>query len=98
MIGLLVSSQGFPIGYKIFEGNTSETKTLIPILETFQKKYNLDKPIVLAYATLLSQKNIDALNDYGYQYIIGGRVKNEAEVIKLKIIQLKIEKGKLKEL
>jgi transposase len=32
MIGLLVSSHGYPIGYQIFEGNTSETKTLIPIL------------------------------------------------------------------
>jgi len=35
MIGLLVGSQGYPIGYQIFEGNTSETKTLIPILELF---------------------------------------------------------------
>jgi hypothetical protein len=32
MIGLLVSNQGYPIGYQIFEGNTSETNTLIPVL------------------------------------------------------------------
>ena len=31
MVGLLVSSHGYPIGYQIFEGNTSETKTLIPV-------------------------------------------------------------------
>uniref|UniRef100_UPI003D33958C IS1634 family transposase n=1 Tax=Saccharicrinis sp. 156 TaxID=3417574 RepID=UPI003D33958C len=98
MIGLLVSSQGFPIGYKIFEGNTSETKTLIPVLETFQEKFSLDKPIIVADAALLSQKNIDALNEHGYQYILGGRVKNETEAIKTKIIQLKIEEDKPKEL
>jgi len=56
MIGLLVSSHGYPIGYQIFEGNTSETKTLIPILEAFQKRFDIDKPIIVADANLLSQK------------------------------------------
>lgn len=60
MIGLLVSNHGYPIGYQVFEGNTSETKTLIPLLETFQKRFDIDKPIIVADAALLSQKNIDA--------------------------------------
>jgi transposase len=59
MIGLLVSGHSYPIGYQIFEGNTSETKTLIPILEAFQNKFDIDKPIVVADAALLSKKNID---------------------------------------
>ncbi len=63
MIGLLVSSHGYPIGYQIFEGNTSETKTLIPILESFQKKFDIAKPIIVADAALLSQKNINALRE-----------------------------------
>jgi transposase len=67
MIGLLVSSHGYPIGYQIFEGNTSETKTLIPVLETFQKKFNLAKPIIIADAALLSQKNIEALRTEQYE-------------------------------
>ena len=94
MIGLLVSSQGFPIGYKIFEGNTSETKTLIPILEAFQKKFNMDKPVIVADAAPLSLKNIDALNEHGYKYFLGGRVKNETEAIKAEIVQREIEEGK----
>jgi transposase len=98
MIGLLVSNHGYPIGYQIFEGNTSETKTLIPILEVFQKKFNIDKPIIVADAALLSQKNIDALRENEYEYILGGRIKNETEVIKTKIIALEIEEGKPKQL
>ena len=77
MIGLLVSSHGYPIGYQIFEGNTSETKTLIPILEAFQKRFDIDKPIIVADAALLSQKNINALRENKYEYILGGRLKNE---------------------
>ena len=39
VIGLLVGINGYPIGYEVFEGNTSETKTLIPVLEAFQKRF-----------------------------------------------------------
>ena len=67
MIGLLVSSHGYPIGYQIFEGNTSETKTLIPILEAFRKRFNIDKPVIVADAALLSQKNINALQENKYE-------------------------------
>lgn len=98
MIGLLVSNHGYPIGYQIFEGNTSETKTLIPVLEAFQKKFNIGKPIIIADAALLSQKNINALNEHQYEFILGGRIKNETEEIKTKIIALDIKEDKPKEL
>jgi transposase len=98
MIGLLVSSHGYPIGYQIFEGNTSETKTLIPVLESFQKKFELDKPIIIADAALLSQKNIDALRAGQYEYILGGRLKNETDIFKEKILSLEIKEGKPREL
>jgi transposase len=98
MIGLLVSSHGYPIGYQIFEGNTSETKTLIPVLETFQKKFNLAKPIIIADAALLSQKNIEALRTEQYEYILGGRLKNETQAIKEKILSLEVKENKPREL
>ena len=93
MIGLLVSNHGFPLGYQIFEGNTSETKTLIPVLESFQQKFKIDRPIIVADAAMLSQTNIDALQEYGYQYILGGRIKNESNAVKQQVISLNIEEG-----
>jgi transposase len=98
MIGLLVSNHGYPIGYQIFEGNTSETKTLIPVLETFQKKFDIDKPIIVADAALLSEKNIEALQENGYEYILGARLKNEPEEIKEKALALEVEEDKPQEL
>jgi transposase len=98
MIGLLVSNYGYPIGYQIFQGNTSETKTLIPVLESFQQKFNIEKPIIVADAALLSQKNINCLVANQYKYILGGRIKNETEEIKSKIIALEVKEGKPKEL
>lgn len=98
MIGLLISNHGYPIGYQIFEGNTSETKTLIPVLESFQQKFSIDKPIIVADAALLSQTNINALVQYNYEYILGGRVKNESQEIKQQIITLNIQEGEPREI
>jgi len=98
MIGLLVGKYGYPIGYQIFEGNTSETKTLIPVLEAFQKKFNIEKPIIVADAALLSQKNINALVGNKYEYILGGRIKNETKEIKAKTLALDVKENKPNEL
>jgi transposase len=98
IIGLLVSNYGYPIGYQIFEGNTSETKTLIPILDAFQKKFDIERPIIVADAALLSQKNIDALRENEYEYILGGRLKNETLEIKTKVIALGVDQDRPKEL
>lgn len=98
LIGLLVTAQGYPVGYQLFEGNTAETKTLIPVLEAFQKRFGLHKPIVVADSALLSQKNIDALCQSGYRYILGGRLKNESDPVKLRVLQLGVEEARAGEL
>jgi len=98
MIGLLVAENGYPLGYEIFEGNKAETKTLIPVLEKFRKKFKIEKPIVVADAALLSQRNIDHLTERGYEFILGGRIKNESQQIKEKILTLKITENQLEEI
>ena len=90
MLGLLVGEKGYPIGYELFEGNTFEGKTLIPVLEKFQKKFDLVKPIIIADSGLLSRANIASLKEKNYQYIIGARIKNSTDEIAQKILNLKL--------
>lgn len=87
MLGLLVGKGGFPIGYDIFEGNTFEGKTLIPVLEKIEKKYAVGKPTVVADAGLLSRENIKKLTEAGYHYILGARIKKETGLMKKKILE-----------
>lgn len=94
-LGLLVGLGGYAIGYDIFEGDTYEGHTLIPFLEKISKKFNLSKPIIVADAGLLSNENIKALQEQGYEYIIGGRLKNEPQKIKHLILSKQISDGKL---
>ncbi|MDP2423105.1 MAG: IS1634 family transposase [Bacteroidales bacterium] len=85
-IGLLVGLGGYAIAYDIYEGNTYEGHTLIPFIEKMSEKFKLCKPVVIADAGLLSNENIKALEEKGYEYIIGARVKNESEKIKAQIL------------
>lgn len=87
MLGLLVGQNGYPIGYNIFEGNTFEEHTLLPILEDIQKKYLFKKPVVIADAALLSHKNLKSLDKQKYHFIIGARIKNETDKIKEQILK-----------
>lgn len=93
-LGLLVGLGGYAIGYDIFEGNTYEGHTLIPFMEKISRKFELEKPVVVADSGLLSNENIEALKQNGYQYIIGARIKNESQKIKNKITKLKLTDGK----
>jgi hypothetical protein len=86
MLGLLVGEEGLPIGYDIYEGNTSEGHTLLPALKRIEVKYGLGKPIVVADAALLSKLNIEGLAKEEYPFILAGRIKNESESIKLEIL------------
>ncbi len=94
-LGLLVASGGNPIGYGIYEGNIHEGKTLIPFIKEMAEKHGFDHPIIVADAGLLSTKNIEALAKEGYEYIIGARVKNEAEEIKSAILAKELKDGEL---
>lgn len=95
-IGLLVGLGGYAIGYDIFEGNIYEGDTLIPFIETITKKFNLGKPVVVADAGLLSYKNIEALEDQSYQYIIGARLKNAEGALQQQITRHIGEDGQAK--
>ena len=92
-LGLLVGKNGYPIGYDIFEGNTYEGHTLIPILERFQARFKLDKPIVVADAGLLSKDNLKALKEKGYTFILGARIKNESKIMVQRIRQIELTNG-----
>ena len=86
MLGLLVGRGGYPIAYDIFEGNTFEGKTLIPVLERIAGRYDVGTPVVVADAAMLSHKNLTALEQQGYPFIVAARVRNETQAMQEMIL------------
>jgi transposase len=88
VLGLLVSEDGYPLAYEIFQGNTFEGHTMLPVLDAFKARYGLDKLVIVADSGLLSKSNIADLQDKGYEFILGARIKNESQTIKNQILGL----------
>lgn len=93
VLGLLVSKNGYPLAYDIFEGNKFEGHTMLPIIDTFKGKYNLDQLVIIADSGLLSSSNIDELKAKRYEFILGARIKSESKSTKEKILALKLKNG-----
>lgn len=93
VLGLLVGPGGNPIGYEIHPGNTYEGHTMIPIIEKLQKRFGFPKPIVVADAGLLSKENIRDLEEGGYEYILGARIRSQDERFKDQIASLNLSNG-----
>lgn len=82
ILGLLVSLDGYPLAYCIHEGNKYEGHTMLPVVETFVKEYDLDEFIVVADSGLMNSANVEELERLGYKYIIGAKLKTEKASIR----------------
>ena len=91
-IGLLTTIEGYPLGYEIYEGNKFEGNTLIESLKLLEKKFKLNhKPIVVADRGMFNNCNLIELDNNGYKYIIGAKIKTLSQDIKNQIISLDLK-------
>jgi len=93
ILGLLVSIDGYPLAFEIFEGNKFEGHTMLPVIDAFKEKYQIEKLVIVADSGLLSNKNIKELQEKRYEFILGARIKNENKEIKEKILALNLKNG-----
>ena len=93
VLGLLVSIDGYPLAYEIFEGNKFEGHTMLPIIDAFRIKYNIEKLVIIADSGLLSNANIIDLQAREYEFILGARIRNESRYLKKKILSLNLKNG-----
>jgi transposase len=85
-IGLVVTRDGFPVGYEVFAGNRHDVTTLKEIIETMEKRYGKANRIWVTDRGMASDGNFEFLKEGGRLYIIGanrGQLKDyEEELLK----------------
>ena len=81
VLGLLVSIDGYPLAYSIFNGSQYEGRTMIPVIDDFVRRFSLTDFIIVADSGLLTRKNIDLLKAAGYKFILGRRIKKECSQV-----------------
>ena len=76
-LGLVLTESGFPKRSKIFEGNVSESKTLLDMLKQFDNdnKESFERKTVIIDAGIATEENLNMLKVSGYDYICVARNK-----------------------
>jgi hypothetical protein len=68
MLGVVQTSDGLPIYHEVFAGNTAESPTLLPTLQTVLLRYpTIRRVILVADRGLLSLDNLEALSEIKLQ-------------------------------
>jgi transposase len=93
ILGLLVSYGGYPLAYHMHKGDTYEGNTMLPIVDAFKSRFDLNNLMVIADAGLINKTNIETLQTQKYEFIIGARIKVESAQIKEKIKNHKFTNG-----
>jgi hypothetical protein len=70
-IGLVVSEDGFPIGYEVFAGNRQDSTTVRSIVESLEKKYGALDRVWVMDRGMVSEENLKFLRARGGHYIVG---------------------------
>lgn len=70
-IGLVVTIEGLPIGYEVFDGNRADVTTLDDMIELMEKKYGKANRVWVFDRGVVSEENLLELRKRNAYYIVG---------------------------
>jgi transposase len=70
-IALVVSFDGFPLGYEVFPGNMNDARTVETIVTTMEARHGVIGRVWIADREMSSRANLTWLRSSGRRYIIG---------------------------
>ena len=70
-IGLVVTDDGMPLGYEVFDGNTHDSKTVETIVMAMESKYGKANRIWVMDRGMVSEDNLRFVRQRGGSYIVG---------------------------
>lgn len=90
LLGLLIDKDKQPVSYQVYKGDMYEGHTFKDALAALKNRYQLDRIIVVADRGMLSKENIlELTGNYGYQYILGERLKALPQKVQEPLLDLK---------
>jgi hypothetical protein len=71
VLALVVSPDGFPLAYEVFDGNRTDVTTLDEILQAVEAKYGQAQRVWVLDRGIVSEKNLATLRARGAHYLVG---------------------------
>ena len=80
VVGAVLDGQGRPICCELWPGNTADVTTLIPIVDRLWQRFRIGKICIVADRGMISKNTITDLEEQGWPYILGARMRRQKEV------------------
>jgi len=71
VIAIVVTPEGFPLSYEVFEGNRADVTTLEAMLEQVEARHGRARRIWVFDRGIVSEANLEQLRQRGGQYVVG---------------------------
>lgn len=79
-VGVVLDAFGFVITHKVFSGNMHDCPTLLGAVAGLEKIAGKNsRPVVVVDGGMASEKNLKALSDKGYDYVVNGKRQKRIE-------------------
>ena len=75
VVGAVLDNNGRPISCEMWEGNTADIKTLIPVIDRLRKRFSIQSFCVVADRGMISKDTIAYLEKRKLSYILGVRMR-----------------------
>jgi transposase len=70
-IALVVTPEGLPLTYEVFDGNRTDVTTVEEIVETMREKYGQERRVWVMDRGMVSEENIEMLREVGALWLVG---------------------------
>ncbi len=80
VLGLLLSGDGLPVGHELFAGNTYDGNIVPEVLDRLKERFQLRWLLFVGDRGMVSEKNLEALDEAGYDWIVGVRLRTRPQL------------------
>ena len=80
VVGVILDDKGHPLCCEIWPGNTSDVKSLVPIVKRLKKRFRIGQVCIVSDRGMISDEVIEWLESESWPYILGVRMRQQKEV------------------
>jgi hypothetical protein len=80
VVGVVLDQGGQPLCSHLWPGNTADVRSLVPVAKDLQRRFGVGRICVVADRGMISAETIRQLEELGWEYILGARMRSQSEV------------------
>jgi len=82
VVGAVLDNEGRPLCCELWPGNTTDVKTLVPIVDRLRERFGIQRVCIVADRGMISRETLAELEkpERKWQYILGARMRSQNEV------------------